>query len=69
MADGAVVKVAFTGRTSFVSGIGLEMELNLSESLEDTPIVVYDGEPIEVSHTEERDYHLIATEQCVSADI
>ena len=64
-ADGAVVKVAFYRADIFRIWMGPEMELSDPASQEDTPIVVYDGQPIEVSYSEERDYHLIASEQCV----
>ena len=64
-ADGAVVKVAFYRADIFRIWMGPEMELSDPASQEDTPIVVYDGKPIEVRHSEERDYHLIASETCV----
>lgn len=64
-ADGAVIKVAFYRSDIFRIWMGPELELSDPAGQEDTPIVVYDGKPIEVSHSEEGDYHIIASESCV----
>ena len=63
--DSAVTKVAFYRDDIFRIWIGPDAELTDPASGEETPIVVFEGKPIKVSHSDEGAYHKLESESCI----
>ncbi|MFC1555934.1 TIM-barrel domain-containing protein [candidate division KSB1 bacterium] len=63
--DGAKTKIIFYREDIFRIWVGPEAELSDPAGEEDTPIVVYDGDPVKVSLTEENAYYKIESGSCV----
>jgi len=63
--DGATIKITFYRGDIFRIWVGPDAELTDPAGDEDTPIVVYGGNPIKVSHSEEWGYYKITSDECV----
>ena len=63
--DGAHTKIIFYRSNIFRIWLGPGGNFTDPAGTEETPIVIYNGEPIKVNHSEENDYYKLETDSCV----